>query len=410
MKILVLGTGYIGLPICLALVEAGFEVAGQDTDSQRIANLQMGIVDFDEEQVDQLLNKNLNLGKLRFIQTVEEADAFIICVPTPIMDNYSPDLSHVKDAFYAVLAKAKQDNLIIVESTCPIGTTDYLIELAKKARLDLFDRNSNSTENFLLDFAYCPERILPGSIMAELSTLDRIIGGSSPKAAERAADIYRKITRGQLVFTSTKVAEMVKLSENAFRDVNIAFANNLESIANTEGLDVREVIRLSNLHPRVQILRPGPGVGGHCIAVDPYFLLNGKFNNVEVIRAARVTNSNRPKEMIARIKSRLDKKNSSDSLIVFLGLSYKANSSDIRESPSLQVVRFFIKSTGTHVHCFDPHLGDHHNKDIKFLRPMHELSDSLKRANLIVLLTDHDEFQGLIDRFKDDSRFLNLRW
>lgn len=340
MKICVIGLGYIGLPTAAVFAREKYEVLGIDIDEKIIQKINQGQTHIVEPDLNSLVNEVVKTGHLRASLNLEQADVFIICVPTPFKGkNYKADLTYIQNAVKNLARFLKKGDLIILESTSPLGTTQKISLMLSKLRKDLsFAHESKKPDVYI---AYCPERVLPGFILKELVSNDRIIGGLTQKCAQKAASLYKSVILGECLITDAKTAEMVKLVENTSRDVQIAFANELSMICDESGVDVNELIALANRHPRVNILKPGCGVGGHCIAVDPYFILSAFPKQSKLIRTARKVNNAKPEFVIQKIIENSVKLKSKK--IVCLGLAFKPNTDDLRESPAIRIVEELIK-------------------------------------------------------------------
>jgi UDP-N-acetyl-D-mannosaminuronic acid dehydrogenase len=390
----VVGLGYIGLPTATLAAVSGFRVTGVDIDPSILESLREGRAHFSEPELDSVLSEALGKGMMTFRSTPCPADVFIIAVPTPITEGKSADLAAVSDAALSIEEHIRRGSLVIVESTVPPTTTEGLI-------LSLLERPDRvGGRDFYL--AYCPERVLPGNIMTELVHNDRVVGGLNRESAEAAQAFYRRFVKGNVYLTNLRTAEMVKVAENAYRDVNIAFANELWLVADKLGLSVWDVINLANKHPRVNVLQPGPGVGGHCIAVDPWFLIERAPEVTEVTTAARKLNDSMPDRVASKVASAVPP----GSNVACLGATYKANVGDTRESPALRVIHK-LEQGGYKVHVVDPHV----TQSIGFsLQP---LDKALEVADCVVLLVDHKEFRELdagdLRRRFGDGRMIDTR-
>jgi len=368
-KISVIGLGYIGLPTAAILATRGIDVVGVDVNEKAVAIINQGNVHIEEPDLDILVRAAVTSGKLKALTVPETADAFIIAVPTPFKDEHIPDLSYIEAAAKAIAPVLQKGNLIILESTSPVGSTEQLSTWLGNYRSDLkFPHESGDEAD--IHIAHCPERVLPGKVLTELIENDRVIGGISPTCAERAKDLYKSFVSGECIITDARTAEMAKLVENAFRDVNIAFANELSIICEKLDINVWELIELANRHPRVNILQPGPGVGGHCIAVDPWFIVNAANDEARLIRTAREVNDSKPAYVIDKILEA--SRGISTPVIACLGLAFKANIDDLRESPALQIVIQLAKKSGYRILAVEPHIN--------------ELPDSLKKYTNIELV------------------------
>ncbi len=377
----VLGLGYIGLPTASMFAVSGLQVLGVDVNPRVVEWLQAGRIHIEEPDLQTLVQAAVNSGQLRISLEAELADAFIIAVPTPITEDHKADLTFVRSAAETILPHLREGNLVVLESTVPPRTTrDVLQPILELSGL-------KAGVDFAL--AHCPERVLPGKILIELVENDRIIGGLTPGCADRATELYRTFVRGALHQTDATTAEMVKVMENTCRDVNIALANQFAVLAEGFGVDAWEAIDLANKHPRVQVLRPGPGVGGHCIAVDPWFLIESAPEQAPLIIAARKLNESMPGHVVDLIKTQSP--NPSDGPIAAFGLAYKGDVGDVRESPSVEVVLEAIRA-GYEVRAHDPHVKHDGGGD---LPPCFDLAGALDGAQALVLLTDHSAFRRL---------------
>lgn len=389
----VIGMGYIGLPTCAIFAKSGLDVLGVDVNEDVVAKVNRGEIHIVEPELDGLIQKMVETGKLKAYSKPQPADAHIIAVPTPFADDHTPDLSFVMAAARSLAPVLKRGDLIILESTSPVGTTRNMTMLLAELRPDLkFPHLFGEDADVLV--AYSPERVLPGKVLSELVDNDRSIGGLSDASAQRAVGLYTSFVAGDLYITSAESAELVKLTENAFRDVNIGFANELSGVCQQLGLNVWEVIELANKHPRVNILNPGPGVGGHCIAVDPYFIINAVPDSTAMMQTARRINSDRPHSVVRDVVMLLDPHKAQT--IACLGLSFKPNIDDMRESPAVDVVRLLTELPNVRILAAEPHA-----KELP--KPLQgigvEFTDALTaidQADIVVLLVDHRHF-SLID-------------
>lgn len=384
-KICVVGLGYVGLPTASLLASKGFDVHGVDVSQDIIKTLRHGKVHIVEPELDILVKSAVNSGQLHVDLEPEEADVFILAVPTPFKENFVPDISYIEAATQKIAPYIQPQNLIILESTSPVGTTEKIQGWLQELRPDLWDKNT-------IYIAHCPERVLPGQIIRELITNDRVIGGIDPASAQKAADFYRQFVSGEIVVTDAKTAELTKLTENACRDVNIAFANELSMICDELHINVWELIDLANRHPRINILQPGPGVGGHCIAVDPWFIVSSAPETAKLIRAAREINDYKPLHIIKKIKAKADRLK--NPVIACLGLAFKANIDDIRQSPAIAIVKQLSEEQVGHLLVVEPYLSKlppslAQAESVEFL----DLDTAINRADIIVLLVDHRAFQ-----------------
>jgi UDP-N-acetyl-D-mannosaminuronic acid dehydrogenase len=403
--ICVLGLGYIGLPTASIFATKGKTVLGVDVVARVVETINAGKIHIEEPDLDILVRAAVGSGNLRAGNQPEPAMTYIIAVPTPFLKNSgpakSPDLSFVEEATRSLAPVVPAGALVILESTSPVGTTekvrDWLLEELRRRR-----PSEAAPLGASLRFAHCPERILPGQMLKELVSNDRIAGGLTPEASQAAKELYRTFCSGEIFLTDARTAEMAKLTENSFRDVNIAFANELSLICDKLGIDVWELIRLANRHPRVKILQPGPGVGGHCIAVDPWFIVDAAPEQARLIRTAREVNDSKPEWVITRIQQAVA--HLSSPVIACLGLAFKADVDDLRESPSVEIVEQLAHQTKVEILAVEPHvrtlpanLAAHQN--IKLT----DLTDAIARANVVVLLVNHKTFGG-VDRKKLEGK------
>lgn len=349
----VIGLGYIGLPTAAMFASTGLAVAGVDVSKRVVDIVNAGGIHIEEGDLDALVERCVREGLLSAHLQPQPADAFIVAVPTPVSHDsrHQPDVSYVEAAGRSIAPVLARGNLVILESTSPVGTTGMLSRLLAEARPDLtFPHQAG--EDADVHLAYCPERIIPGQMLKELVENDRIIGGMTAECARRAAALYGKFVKGACHLSTDRTAEMVKLTENAFRDVNIAFANELSMICDDLGIDVWDVIGYANRHPRVDILKPGPGVGGHCIAVDPWFIVASAPERSRLIRTAREVNDAKPTYVVDKVAAALAER--PQARIVCLGLAYKPDVDDFRESPSLDIATELTRRYPGRVVCCDP--------------------------------------------------------
>ena len=380
-KICVIGLGYVGLPTASLLANRGFDVCGVDIDAPIVHTLNRGEVYIQEPDLDILVRSGVNSGNLKGSLFPEPADIFILAVPTPVKEKHKPDISYLEAATEAIAPYLKSENLIIIESTSPAGTTEKITDLINKLRPELDP----------IYVAYCPERVLPGRILEELIGNDRIVGGINPVSTQKAIAFYQTFVKGEIFGTNARTAELVKLSENAFRDVNIAFANELSLICEELKVNVWELLELANRHPRVNILKPGPGVGGHCIAIDPWFIVDSTPQHAQLIRTAREVNDSKPAYVVDKVKKAA--KSIEMPIITCLGLAYKPNIGDLRESPAIEIVQELAKQQLGKIIVVEPY--------IKSLPPSLDnlinlefinLEIAIEKADIIVLLVAHHDF------------------
>jgi UDP-N-acetyl-D-mannosaminuronic acid dehydrogenase len=386
-KVVMMGLGYIGLPTAAILAFRGIEVIGVDIKEEVVKTINAGKIHIVETDLDAMVQAAVVSGRLKSSLTPENADAFLIAVPTPFQDDHKPDISAVQSAAKMIAPFLKKGDLVVLESTSPVGTTEQLSEWLAHARKDLvFPHQSEEPDVFI---AYCPERVLPGKILFELKQNDRVIGGITKKCAEKAKQLYQCFVEGECILTDARTAEMCKLTENAFRDVNIAFANELSLICDKLKINVWELIRLANRHPRVKILQPGPGVGGHCIAVDPWFIVDSAPKEAQLIHTARKVNDSKPEFVIKKIKNAA--KSLKHPTIACLGLSFKANIDDLRESPAMHIVERLIQERLGKILVVEPYIKTLPKRLSESVQ-LEKLENAIAKADIVVLLVDHQEF------------------
>lgn len=393
-RVAVIGLGYIGLPTAACLAVRGVDVVGVDVNEATVKSVSNGEVPFVEPDLSAAVSGAVAMGRLTASTEVPEADAYIIAVPTPFRTDHQADLSYVRSAVEAIAPRLCRGNVVVLESTSPPGTTRSISEWIAELRPDLtLPHASEGVPDVYV--AHCPERVLPGRIMIEMITNDRVVGGITPRCADKAAAVYRIFTQGEIVLSDAASAEMAKLVENAYRDVNIAFANELSLIGEDLELDVWEVIRLANHHPRVNVLTPGPGVGGHCIAVDPWFIVGADPERSALIRRAREINDHKPVHVAEQVARKTDR--FKDPTVACLGLAYKANVDDLRESPAIEIVRHLAETCpDLDIRVAEPHIsllpGDLAECRKVVLEPA---ADAIAAADIVVLLVGHDHFKSL---------------
>lgn len=393
----VIGLGYIGLPTAAVIASRGINVVGVDVNQHAVDTINNGDIHIVEPDLDIVVRGVVSTGNLRATTAPEKAEAFMVAVPTPFHHSddgsHTPNLDYIKAAAQAIAPVLEKGNLVILESTSPVGATEQLAEWLAEARPDLsFPQQAGDGAD--IKVAHCPERVLPGYVLQELVSNDRVIGGMSNACSERAVALYETFVRGECVVTNARTAEMAKLTENSFRDVNIAFANELSVICDKLKINVWELIKLANRHPRVNILNPGPGVGGHCIAVDPWFIVDSCPEEAKIIKQARLTNDAKPYYVIDKITEAADQ--FKKPVIACLGLAFKADIDDLRESPALQIVEELAKNQIGEVIAVEPNISN-----IEMPRSLVEaevqldsLGGALERANVVVVLVDHKEFKA----------------
>jgi UDP-N-acetyl-D-mannosaminuronic acid dehydrogenase len=386
----VIGLGYIGLPTAATLATRGLEVIGVDVRKSVVDRLNEGKAHFSEPDLAILLEAAVTTGKLHAVMEPQPADAFIIAVPTPVLEDKSADLAYVESATRSVAKVLKRGDLVVLESTSPVGTTRRICEWIAQERPDL--RLPLEGQPGDVNVAYCPERILPGRMVFELVENDRIIGGMSEVCGRRAEALYKLFVRGTLLQTTAATAEFVKLIENAYRDVNIAFANELSVLCEKFSLNVWDAIALANRHPRVNILSPGAGVGGHCIAIDPWFLISAEPEKTALMSAARHVNDSKPLEVLGQIRRQLDR--FKKPVIACLGLAYKPDVDDLRESPALRIAST-LADEGFDLMVVEPHI-DALPKPLAERRNVvkSDLDEAIRQADVVVALVGHTAFRN----------------
>ena len=392
LKVAVLGLGYIGLPTAAVIARSGASVLGIDISRHVVDTVNSGKVHIEEIDLDGLVQGVVAKGLLRAATAIEPADVFVIAVPTPFRENHAPDISHVLSAARTIAPVLKAGDTVILESTSPVGTTEQVRDLIAEARPDLKvpGRTGNGAD---IAIAYCPERVLPGRILVELIDNDRVIGGITPRCARKALQFYRRFVRGACVTTNARAAEMTKLVENSFRDVNIAFANELSIVADKMDLDVWEVIRLANRHPRVNILSPGPGVGGHCIAVDPWFIVHSAPEHTPLIRTAREVNDGKVAHSLACAEALIA--GLPDAPVACLGLAFKANIDDFRESPAVKVAAALARTHGRRIRIVEPFAAALPAEFAGTGAELIDLDEAIAECPIFIVLVDHDLFRSV---------------
>jgi len=386
----VVGLGYIGLPTAAIIARSGSTVLGVDVSQKVVDTINRGEIHIEEVDLDGLVQGVVARGLLSASTEVSTADVFVIAVPTPFDKDHAPDISYVLAAGRAVAPVLKAGDIVILESTSPVGTTEKMRDLIAELRPDL-KCPGKTRETPDISIAYCPERVLPGKILEELTNNDRSIGGITPRCARKALAFYKRFVRGTCVTTDARSAEMTKLVENAYRDVNIAFANELSIVADKMGLDVWEVIRLANRHPRVNILQPGPGVGGHCIAVDPWFIVHGAPEETPLIRTARGVNDGKIHHVIRNAEALVSAH--PKARVACLGLAFKANIDDFRESPARLVAATLARKFGSRIEVVEPYASELPREFDGTGATMIDIDTALEECDILIVLVDHDVFR-----------------
>lgn len=390
-KVCVIGLGYIGLPTAAVFASRKVKVLGVDINQQVVDTINQGKIHIIEPELDILVHAVVRDGYLKAATLPDEADAFIIAVPTPFKgEDHEPNLDYIKAASKSVAKVLKKGNLVILESTSPVGATEQMAKWLADERPDLTFPHQIGEESDI-KIAHCPERVLPGQVIRELVENDRIIGGMTQQCTEQAINLYKIFVQGECIKTNARTAEMAKLTENSFRDVNIAFANELSILCDKLDINVWELIKLANRHPRVNILQPGCGVGGHCIAVDPWFIVHQNPNEAKMIKTAREVNSDKPNFVIQKIKEKV--KNLSQPKIACLGLAFKPDIDDLRESPALDIVIKLANDDANQILVVEPNIKQLPLKlqdkvNIKLV----SLEEALNEANIVTVLVKHKEF------------------
>jgi UDP-N-acetyl-D-mannosaminuronic acid dehydrogenase len=393
-RVAVVGLGYIGLPTAVALATRGVEVVGVDVNADTVKAVAHGELPFVEPDLAVGVSGAVSMGRLTATTEMPEADAFIIAVPTPFLEDHTADVSYIRAAVEQIAPRLRGGEIVILESTSPPGTAVGLSRQLAELRPDLtLPHTSEGVPDVYV--AHCPERVLPGRIMIEMVTNDRVVGGVTRRCAEKAAAIYRVFCQGEILLTDASSAEMAKLVENAYRDVNIAFANEMSLVCESLKLDVWEVITMANRHPRVNILSPGPGVGGHCIAVDPWFIVGAAPELTRLIRTAREVNDHKPHHVASQVVAKSARFR--DPTIVCLGLAFKANIDDMRESPAVEIVQDIATALpDVEIQVCEPYAHDLPAKLSGLanvvLKPVETAVDE---ADIVVLLVDHDQFRAV---------------
>jgi UDP-N-acetyl-D-mannosaminuronic acid dehydrogenase len=395
-----IGLGYIGLPTATLFASRKKKVIGVDINKHAVDTINQGKIHIVEPELDTLVHAAVSEGYLRATTKTEMADAFLIAVPTPFTDGHKPDLSYIEATAKSIAPVLVKGNLVILESTSPVGTTEKLANWLSELRPDLsFPQQMGEEAD--IQIAYCPERVLPGRVVQELVANDRVIGGLTSKATHMATELYKIFVEGALVPSNARTAEMCKLTENSFRDVNIAFANELSMICDKLDIDVWELISLANRHPRVNILQPGCGVGGHCIAVDPWFIVDSAPQEAKLIRTAREVNDHKPDWVLAKVDEAIrtlvkTKQKQKQLNVAVLGLAFKPNIDDLRESPAIYIAEQLVRTTTAKISFVEPNI---QTLPLALVQgSLVGLNEAITTADIILVLVGHREFLSPINK------------
>jgi UDP-N-acetyl-D-mannosaminuronic acid dehydrogenase len=417
MNVNMIGLGYIGLPTAAVMAREGLNVTGVDINAAACEIINRGEIHIVEPGLEALVKSAINKGTLRAVTSPTDADVYVIAVPTPFKDNYVPDLSYIKSACQSIAPMLKLGNLVILESTSPVGTTDKIADWLREMRRDVTFPLHGVEGDVDVNIAYCPERVLPGQVIEELVSNDRAIGGMTAACSLKAQAFYKQFVAGECVITNARTAEMAKLTENSFRDVNIAFANELSLICDKLDINVWELISLANRHPRVSILQPGCGVGGHCIAVDPWFIVDSAPAQARLIREAREINDGKPKWVAEKIQQatmnslhKASDKALKDIRVACFGLAFKPNIDDLRESPAVEVVKYLCE-TYPHltIEVTEPHLHGGLPSALKYLKNLKVVDlDFALTADVKAVLVAHDAFKS--KPVLSTTQVINVAW
>ncbi|KRG35756.1 UDP-N-acetyl-D-mannosamine dehydrogenase [Psychrobacter sp. P11G3] len=408
-NICVFGLGYIGLPTAAMFAHHGANVIGVDVNQHAVDTINQGKIHIVEPGLEAIVKQAVDKGNLKASLTPVHSDAYLIAVPTPFKgQDHEPDLSYIQAVSKALAPLLQKGDVVILESTSPVGATEKMVEWLAEERADLsfpkYHEPDNEADIFV---AYCPERVLPGKVVEELISNDRIIGGMTKESTRKAQEVYRIFVEGDLLATNSRTAEMAKLTENASRDVSIAFANELSIISDKLDINVWELIELANHHPRVNILQPGAGVGGHCIAVDPWFIVNQNPDEAKIIRAAREINDNKPNWVISKINAEIDtlkSENMARPKVALLGLAFKPNIDDLRESPAVSIAKNMLELNSAEVLLVEPNIKQLPEK--LATGNLVSLESALEQADILVVLVAHDEFEK--NQLSSNARLINV--
>lgn len=406
----IIGLGYIGLPTAAAIASRKVKVIGVDVNERAVQTINRGEIHIVEPDLDMVVHAAVTGGYLRATTKPEPADAFLIAVPTPFKGDHEPDLGYIEAASKSIAPVLKKGDLVILESTSPVGATEQMAQWLAAARPDLsFPQQAGEGSDIRV--AHCPERVLPGQVIRELVENDRVIGGMTPKCSQAAAALYKIFVRGECVITNARTAEMCKLTENAFRDVNIAFANELSMICDRLGINVWELIGLANRHPRVNVLQPGPGVGGHCIAVDPWFIVSKTPEEARLIGTARLVNDSKPHWVLDKVDRAVGQvvKKKGEARIVCFGLAFKPDIDDLRESPSVEIALRLAEKYPGQVAAVEPNIealpAALARQEVQLL----SLAEGVQAGDVLVMLVDHSEFRSFRPTFGADKTVIDTK-
>lgn len=398
MKVSVIGLGYIGLPTAVILASRRVEVIGVDINQNAVDTINQGKIHFLESDLDILVQDVVKTKHLRATKQPEKADVFIVAVPTPLKGDHEPDISYIESVAKTIAPLLEKGNLVILESTSPVGTTEKMMNWLQERRPDLvFPEFGGDGATADISIAHCPERVLPGNVVRELVENDRIIGGVTKKCADQARDLYKTFVQGECFITNCRTAELSKLIENSYRDVNIAFANELSLICDKLEINVWDLIKLANRHPRVNILQPGPGVGGHCIAVDPWFVVNSSPDEAKLILTARLVNDCKPQFVLEKIEQAVTAigKDKSRLSIACLGLAFKPDIDDLRESPALDIAQQVGLMGFGKQYLVEPNISKFPEGFDRNFTELVGLEVAIEASDVVVLLVDHSQFKEM---------------
>ena len=409
MKVSIIGLGYIGLPTAALIAKKGLDVQGIDINNSIIQTINTGKSPIVEFGLEDLISSTVSSGKLIASKDIVKSDVFVITVQTPLAQNNQPDMTFVSQVIQSIAPLIEKGNLIILESTSPVGATELISDELRNLRKDLSFPHYKSTKDHDVNIAYCPERVLPGNTLEELQTNDRILGGMTKQCAIKAQNFYNQFVQAECLLTDSRTAEICKLTENSYRDVNIAFSNEISMICEENSIDIWELISLANRHPRVEMLQPGPGVGGHCLPIDPWFIVSTNPDSAELIKTARSVNDKKTSFVVNQIESSLKNNELSfeEISICLLGISYKANSDDLRESPSLDILKKLTKFKFKNINVVEPNANFLPEKESFQNINLLDLKEGIESSDVIVSLVDHREFKGIDKKTLEDKILLD---